>query len=71
MASEIFLDISAVACRYGIGRSTVARLFRKGAFPPPLRIGKVFRWKLADLEAWEATANEYVAQTPALKPVAN
>ncbi|WP_257294933.1 AlpA family transcriptional regulator [Endozoicomonas sp. YOMI1] len=41
--------------RYGIGSSTLYRWMEAGHFPKPIRFGpRCIRWKLEDLEAWEA-----------------
>jgi prophage regulatory protein len=40
-------------CR--IGRSTIYRLMRDGAFPEPIRIGpRAVRWRAVELDQWLA-----------------
>lgn len=41
--------------RYDVSRATIWRWVREGKFPSPVRITKgCTRWKLSDVEAWEA-----------------
>ncbi|TDT41498.1 AlpA family transcriptional regulator [Halospina denitrificans] len=49
-----YLSDSDNATRYGVSRQTVWRWVRQGKFPSPIRINGCTRWKLSDLEAWEA-----------------
>lgn len=50
-----YLSDKSIAERYGVSRATVWRWVREGRFPAPLKIGQgCTRWKLSDLEAWEA-----------------
>lgn len=51
----MFLTDSQVAKRYSVHRCTVWRWMREGLFPKPIKIIGSSRWKLSDLEKWEAT----------------
>ena len=51
-----FLSDSQIAQRYAVHRCTVWRWTREDeGFPKPVKIMGSTRWKLADLEIWEAT----------------
>lgn len=53
---QMFLSDNQVATRYGVTRTTVWR-WRKSDpnFPQPVTLSPgCTRWRLADLEAWEA-----------------
>lgn len=44
-----------LAERYDTSRATIWRWVREGKFPAPVKIGpNCTRWKLADIEKWEA-----------------
>ncbi|QDY69804.1 helix-turn-helix transcriptional regulator [Qingshengfaniella alkalisoli] len=53
---QTFLRDTQVAQRYGVSRVTIWRWVKDGhAFPKPIKLtDAVTRWKLSDLEAWEA-----------------
>ena len=52
---ECFLTTAQVLERYGFSRDTLRRLLADGEFPPYLAVtGRIHRWRLSDLEAWEA-----------------
>ena len=40
--------------RFKISRGTVFNLMNAGKFPQGMRFGKVYRWRLSDIEAFEA-----------------
>ncbi|XKH00787.1 AlpA family phage regulatory protein [Marinobacter nauticus] len=51
-----FLSDKQLSDRYEIHRATIWRWARNGDFPQPVKIGKhCTRWKLADIEQWEAS----------------
>lgn len=51
----IYLRDTQIANMYGISRITVWRWARNGLLPQPLRLGpSTTRWRLADIEAYEA-----------------
>lgn len=50
-----YLSDLDLAERYRVSRVTPWRWARKGAFPAPVKLGEnCTRWKLSDVEAWEA-----------------
>jgi prophage regulatory protein len=57
MTQQVFLSDQQIAARYGLKSRETAWLWaRKGIFPQPIKLSPgCTRWKLADLEAWEAT----------------
>ena len=45
----------SVAARYDSSRATIWRWVKEGRFPKPVKLTNgTTRWKLADLEKWEA-----------------
>ena len=53
-----YISIREVRCRYGIGNTTVYDWLKTTDFPKPYRIGpKLVRWKITELEEWEAKNN--------------
>ena len=56
MNQQQFLSDKAVAARYESSRATVWRWVKTGQFPKPVKLAAgTTRWRLADLEQWEAT----------------
>jgi len=52
---EKYLSDKELASRYEVSRVTPWRWSKKGAFPSPVKLGpNCTRWKLSDVEAWEA-----------------
>lgn len=52
---EKYLSDRELAYRYGVSRVTPWRWTKKGEFPSPIKLGpNCTRWKLSDVEAWEA-----------------
>lgn len=50
-----YLTEAEVAARFNISTDSIRRWIRNGQFPKPVRIGKgTSRWRLADIEAYEA-----------------
>ena len=50
-----FLTDKKVAERYSSSRSTIWRWLSEGKLPKPVKLnGTSTRWKLSDLEQWEA-----------------
>ena len=44
-----------LAERYGVSRNTIWRWAKEGRLPSPVKLGPgVTRWRLADIEQWEA-----------------
>jgi predicted DNA-binding transcriptional regulator AlpA len=56
ISSEHFLQANRVWARYGVSFMTINRWIKdeRIAFPPPVYMGRLRFWKIADLEAWEA-----------------
>ena len=51
----LFLSDKDLANRYSIHRVTPWRWVRDGKLPAPIKINGSTRWKLSDIEAWEAS----------------
>ncbi|HEX4128496.1 MAG TPA: hypothetical protein VHZ24_00535 [Pirellulales bacterium] len=61
---QVFLAIEATALRYGVSKRTIRRWWQAGAMPAPVRFaGRLMRWNLAELLAWEATLHDQPAAT--------
>lgn len=55
MADQIYLSDNQSGERYGVGRCTVWRWYKEGNFPKPIKLSPgCTRWRLSDLEKWEA-----------------
>ncbi len=51
-----YLTDRQAAARYSVSRNTVWRWAKDGSFPKPTQLSpQCTRWRLADLEAWEAS----------------
>ncbi|UYG01760.1 AlpA family phage regulatory protein [Halomonas sp. LR3S48] len=51
-----YVDVKFLRDRYQTSVPTLWRWAREGKMPKPIKIGpNCTRWRLADLEAWEAT----------------
>lgn len=51
----LYLSVEQVASRYNVSKDTIWRWRREGDFPKPLKLGgKTSRWRLTDIEVWEA-----------------
>ena len=50
----LFLSDKDLARRYAIHRVTPWRWVQAGKFPSPIKINGSTRWRLSDIEAWEA-----------------
>lgn len=51
---RLFLDAEGCAGRYQISARHWLRLVDSGRAPRPVRFGRSVRWRVADLEKWEA-----------------
>lgn len=50
-----FLTDKQVAARYSVARSTPWRWVERGQFPKPVKLSPgCTRWRVSDVEAWEA-----------------
>ena len=55
-AKEKYLSDKELAARYEVSRITPWRWTKKGSFPSPVKLGpNCTRWKLSEIEAWEAS----------------
>ncbi|WP_417723386.1 helix-turn-helix transcriptional regulator [Salipiger sp.] len=51
-----YLNVQQVAERLGVSAASIWRWKRDGDFPRAVKLGgRTTRWKLADVEAWEAS----------------
>lgn len=48
----VLIDQKQLAKKLNISRRTIQRLCARGKFPRPVRIGKLLRWKLHEIEQW-------------------
>ena len=51
---SVFLSDIDLAERYCIHRGSPWRWVKLGKFPKPVKMNGLTRWKLSDVEAWEA-----------------
>ena len=51
--SEQILTIKALMERYNCSKPTLYRQMRDGNFPKGISLGKLRRWPLSQIEAWE------------------
>ena len=49
----VAVDADACASRYGISKRHWLRLVDSGRAIQPIRLGRLVRWNIASLEAWE------------------
>ena len=55
-AAERYVSDLDLAIRYQVSRVTPWRWAKKGSFPSPVKLGpNCTRWKLSEIEAWEAS----------------
>ena len=55
--APVFLTVTQTARRENVSVPTIWRWAREGKFPPPVKLGdNCTRFRLADLQAWEAEA---------------
>lgn len=53
--ANVFLNVNQVAERLGVSTDSIWRWKRQGEFPMAVKLGgRTTRWRLADVEAWEA-----------------
>jgi predicted DNA-binding transcriptional regulator AlpA len=51
---QTYLAVKSMANRYQSSVPTIWRWSREGTIPKPIKIGGSTRWKLSEIEAWEA-----------------
>lgn len=57
MSQQQFLSDKDLAARWGVHRATPWEWLKQGRIPAPVKLSaRCTRWKLADIEAWEAKA---------------
>ncbi len=55
MHTNSYLTDKTLAARYNVGDATIWRWARETDFPNPIKLSAgCTRWKLSDIEAWEA-----------------
>lgn len=52
MTKKIVVDLVEAAQMFGVSDRHLRRLWKKGQFPEPVRLGGSVRWIVADLEQW-------------------
>ncbi len=58
----VAIDADACASRYGISKRHWLRLVDRGAAVAPLRLGRLVRWSLESLSAWEKNGCKPIRQ---------
>ena len=54
-SDALYLTVDQVATRFVVSKDTIWRWRRDGEFPAPYRLGgRTARWRLSEIEAWEA-----------------
>lgn len=55
MQQSNYIPDLQLAQRFGVSRATIWRWAQKGKFPQPIKLSPgCTRWRLSDVEAWEA-----------------
>ena len=49
-----YLNTLEVATRYTVDAQLVRKLYKDGRFPCPIRVGRFLRWRVRNLDAWDA-----------------
>lgn len=53
--TDQWLNMKQVARRYMVHRDTVRHWCEEGRFPEPVKVGgRLNRWRVSEVEAWEA-----------------
>ena len=51
----LYLSVDQVAKRFDVSKDSIWRWKRNGDFPKPIKLGgSTTRWRLSDIERWEA-----------------
>lgn len=54
--AQLYYTDREVAIRFGVVRQTIWRWVSEGVLPSPVKVGpRASRWRLADIEAFEAS----------------
>ncbi len=65
----MYVDDKTIAKRFGVSRATVWRWARTSNFPAPVSLSPgCTRWRLSDVEAWEATRSGRLRTKPPSEP---
>lgn len=48
----IFISSKEIGRMFGISKSGVFNLLKRGEFPEGIRVGRNRRWRLSEVEAW-------------------
>ena len=60
---EQLLSTTEVMGRLSCGRTQLHVMVKRGTFPAPLKVGRMCRWRVADVDRWiAALAREAAAQ---------
>jgi predicted DNA-binding transcriptional regulator AlpA len=55
----LYLKDTQLAERFGVDRVTIWKWVKRGGFPKPVKLSPgCTRWRMADIEAWEAKISE-------------
>ncbi|WP_089886512.1 helix-turn-helix domain-containing protein [Citreimonas salinaria] len=61
----MYLTVHQVAERFGVSVDSIWRWKRAGEFPPAIKLSAgVTRWKLSEVQAWEASRQRCFATHP-------
>ncbi len=63
-SEPLFLDATGCSTRYQFSVRHWHRLVDSGKAPRPTRFGRLVRWRVPDLEAWEAQGCGPVRKAP-------
>lgn len=58
MGETEFLTTAEVSTRYRVNEVTLRRWIADGDFIRPIRVGRLFRFRICDLVAWEDSRRE-------------
>ncbi len=71
ITENFYLSVEQVAARYNVSKDAIWRWRREGNFPKPIKLGpKTSRWRLNDLEVYEAQCPcSFITHFPLLEAV--
>lgn len=50
--NQIYFNAREIAEKLGVSRSGIYSLMRSSHFPAPIKIGRLSRWKIAEVTQW-------------------
>lgn len=50
--NQTYLNAKEIADKLGVSRSGIYSLMKSSHFPAPIKIGRLSRWKVADVTQW-------------------